>query len=557
MFIFVYIYFVGDRRLLRHCDAPKTLILKEKAPVIITRNLGGGVFNGSRGIVYDLKNGDDPIILIEGKCVQVRRCIFDIYDMNRKISLAHRLQYPIQLAFALTVHKSQGQTLENVEVDCFSFFAPGQMGVAVGRCVSKAGLKIVHFNRQAAEMKHPKEVYSFYEAESKDPLDNLDCCRQNHLVVDEGLQFRSEYVAFSSSHVEHVAAHEEMTHECPWKVKDFLEDNSDSNFMEFIHADIINNQNEKLQTHLNHLYFKVNQASSKGDKKRENWVEAYTFLNKFLVSVTHEHLCEELFDSKPIKRHHNKFSSKLVFWLMDCEIRKRSAEIIKKQQEKFDETDIPVQTPSISGQGKIRYIAGACIYKISQRVQNSVLKNLGNLSNVKRLARKSAYQKQQLLKTLRVSEVSTDLSDPSMQEIQYRQSSSRGLFVVADPVYQFFVCANELLQKYLTHKYLHLKIENLQRQIRNLMFSNQDLVDGWINLFDDTSETDDRDDEMFMALLLDLFAEVIDHFVKLAFVDAIKEFKAMIPRKKRQALRSKVSALGERAGKKNKSESSN
>ena len=58
------------------------------------------------------------------------------------------------------------------------------------------------------------------------------------------------------------------------------------------------------------------------------------------------------------------------------------------------------------------------------------------------------------------------------------------------------------------------------------------------------TETEDRDDEMFMALLLYLLSKVIDHFVKLDFVDAINEFKAMIPRKKRKALRSKKSALG-------------
>lgn len=43
---------------------------------------------------------------------------------------------------------------------------------------------------------------------------------------------------------------------------------------------------------------------------------------------------------------------------------------------------------------------------------------------------------------------------------------------------------------------------------------------------------------------------LIDYFIKLAIVDAMKEFKELIPRKKKQALRSKITALGEREGQK-------
>jgi ATP-dependent exoDNAse (exonuclease V) alpha subunit len=60
------------------------------------------------------------------------------------------------------VHKAQGQTLDCVEVDCYSFFAPGQMGVAVGRSVTKDGLRVVNFNLQDAKLKHPEEIYAFY-----------------------------------------------------------------------------------------------------------------------------------------------------------------------------------------------------------------------------------------------------------------------------------------------------------------------------------------------------------------------------------------------------------
>jgi hypothetical protein len=56
----------------------------------------------------------------------------------------------------------QGQTLQYVDIDCYSFFAAGQMGVAVGRVQPKAGLRVKNFNKGAATLKHPSCVYDFY-----------------------------------------------------------------------------------------------------------------------------------------------------------------------------------------------------------------------------------------------------------------------------------------------------------------------------------------------------------------------------------------------------------
>lgn len=140
---------------------------------------------------------------------------------------------------------------------------------------------------------------------------------------------------------------------------------------------------------------------------------------------------------------------------------------------------------------------------------------------------------------------SADSQDPSMQEILHKQSSSRGFFIVSDPVYQFFSKENEILQIYSTPKFIHLNIENLQGECRNILLSNPDMLEVWVNLFK-ASEADEIEEEIFLCMLLELFADVVNHFIKLALVDAVKEFKDIIPRKKKQALRSKVTALGDR-----------
>ncbi|CAE6496469.1 unnamed protein product, partial [Rhizoctonia solani] len=67
---------------------------------------------------------------------------------------ACRLQVPLILAWALTVHKSQGQTLERVKVDLAGTFEKGQAYVALSRCTSLEGLEVHNF-RPHVVMAHP------------------------------------------------------------------------------------------------------------------------------------------------------------------------------------------------------------------------------------------------------------------------------------------------------------------------------------------------------------------------------------------------------------------
>lgn len=97
----------------------------------------------------------------------------------------------------MTVHRAQGQSLQFLEVDCYSFFSPGQMGVAVGRVMTIDGLRIINYNSiaKAAKLKHRSEVYDFYYHESLRPMQNLECCKslyeiginENVVVFEEGM----------------------------------------------------------------------------------------------------------------------------------------------------------------------------------------------------------------------------------------------------------------------------------------------------------------------------------------------------------------------------------
>lgn len=83
------------------------------------------------------------------------------------------------------MHRAQGQTLRFVEIDSYSLFTPGQMGVAVGRATSTDGLRIVNLNIKPAYTKNPDVVYEFYDRHFSDFLDMLCCSKHSlHLSTD-------------------------------------------------------------------------------------------------------------------------------------------------------------------------------------------------------------------------------------------------------------------------------------------------------------------------------------------------------------------------------------
>ena len=81
--------------------------------------------------------------------------------------LAYRRQVPLILAYAISIHKAQGQTLSRVRVDLGKVFEKGQAYVALSRATSREGLQILRFDARKV-MAHPK-VAAFYRS-----LENVD-----------------------------------------------------------------------------------------------------------------------------------------------------------------------------------------------------------------------------------------------------------------------------------------------------------------------------------------------------------------------------------------------
>ncbi len=128
------------------------LTLKEGVPILFTVNKWGKFVNGERGILRKIEE-DHLIVEKEEEYVRVERHDFDLLDMVVKddgsietISLATLSQFPLKLAYAVTIHKSQGMSIDNLVCNVDNIFASSQFYVAISRAIDPKRLKI-DFNR--------------------------------------------------------------------------------------------------------------------------------------------------------------------------------------------------------------------------------------------------------------------------------------------------------------------------------------------------------------------------------------------------------------------------
>lgn len=150
------------KKIEKDCPAINKLTLAIGAQVIIIKNISieKGIVNGSRGIVTDLEPDFIKIKFINGKEIDIEKCSWKIEENNYFIV---KNQYPVKLAYALTIHKSQGTTIDFVETNISntSIFEYGQVYTVLSRCKSLEGLTLNDFDKEAIKC-HP-EVKKFYQ----------------------------------------------------------------------------------------------------------------------------------------------------------------------------------------------------------------------------------------------------------------------------------------------------------------------------------------------------------------------------------------------------------
>ncbi|MEA3330301.1 MAG: DEAD/DEAH box helicase [Campylobacterota bacterium] len=147
--------FMNDARI------EKELELKIGVPILFTRN-SWNYFNGERGVVVNVdstfvyvQKSDGKVVklemvaqskgmwkekTIEGKKEMIEENLFTIY------------QFPIKLAFAITIHKSQGMSIEDLIIETNEIFAPSQFYVALSRSSNPKRLNLIAPKKQWYEL---------------------------------------------------------------------------------------------------------------------------------------------------------------------------------------------------------------------------------------------------------------------------------------------------------------------------------------------------------------------------------------------------------------------
>lgn len=141
----------------QNCLSPESLILKEGAVVMFTRNnFEAGYVNGTLGEVVDFASSGYPIVKTKaGQRIEATPGEWSVADGSK--ILAQIKQVPLRLAWAITVHKSQGMSLDAAIIDLSKAFEYGQGYVALSRVRSLDGLFLEGFNDRALEL-HPEIV---------------------------------------------------------------------------------------------------------------------------------------------------------------------------------------------------------------------------------------------------------------------------------------------------------------------------------------------------------------------------------------------------------------
>lgn len=165
----------------RNCLASERLELKVGAVVMFLKNnFEAGYINGTMGIVEDFIDNHPVVVLNKGKKIIVNKTSWSFEERDPKtgemVVRATLFQFPIKLAWAVTIFKSQGQSLDMAKIDLRKAFDYGMGYVALSRVTTLDGLNLLGYNNIALKVDPDirEKDKEFLKISDKMEIDNND-----------------------------------------------------------------------------------------------------------------------------------------------------------------------------------------------------------------------------------------------------------------------------------------------------------------------------------------------------------------------------------------------
>lgn len=212
----------------RHCLSPEVLVLKKGATVMCTKNHPQGHFvNGTLGVIhsFDTETGYPTVETQKGNRIAVRPMEWMIEEHGRM--RARVAQIPLRLAWAITVHKSQGMSMDAAVMDLSDAFEYGQGYVALSRVRRLSGLYLLGANERAFmvsdEVVEKDRRFRLLSEKAQEKLQgmNAEDMRSKHAAFIErcgGKKKEKEVGSVAGSREESRASHPNAYR--PWSTED-------------------------------------------------------------------------------------------------------------------------------------------------------------------------------------------------------------------------------------------------------------------------------------------------------------------------------------------------
>jgi ATP-dependent DNA helicase PIF1 len=289
------------------CD--RQLILKEGAQVMFTRNdaEGGKYFNGKlarvshidgKEITVTFNDSGEEYLLKKEVWENVSYTVDQKSDKIEKDVIGTFSQYPLRLAWAITIHKSQGLTFDKVIIDAGNSFAAGQVYVALSRCRTLEGI-VLHSLITQNSLHGDEKITNF--SESHHGAEELKTQLEDAKVEYANYQLKRLF-DFSKLR-ERIADWKEvlLEKEIPEKEKALALFDSVTTAIESIV-----NTSAKFESQLNQLLAEFNRDATHLTPVLERGNKAVEyFTNQIfnsLLSPVHEHIADVAYKSK-VKRY--------------------------------------------------------------------------------------------------------------------------------------------------------------------------------------------------------------------------------------------------------------